>query len=319
MGEKKLIIADSHIHLSHRSFENSFPFLAYDGERFTLEEGTRDELIDRMKESGIRFCIEPGIDLSSNTRVLMLADRYPGFIFPAVGIHPTRTWQYSETDPEGRRITKRLRWRSRTELAERSKNRRVTAIGETGLDYHLPRREQHRMRQILWFIWQLRLAHKRKLPVILHIRQADRHALLILRLHRRILHGGVCHCFSGTPDQARAYTALGLKLGIGASLLYEGDTGRNLKNVIRQTPLENVILETDGPYVKPPCPDIPGKRRKRARNTSLILPAVAERIAQLKGIGAEEVAAITTANAAELFGVPGDADVWPTKKDREGL
>ena len=304
MGSEKACIVDSHIHLSHTLFDNSFPFLGYDRENIILEEqGTREYVIRKMKDNRIRFCVEPAIDLESNPRLLALADEYRGYVLPAVGIHPTRTWQYSEYGKNGERITKHLSWQSRKKISKYSEHELVVAIGETGLDYHLPRTEQHRTRQILWFIWQLLLAHKRRLPLILHIRQADRHALVILHLFKRYLHGGVCHCFNGTPEQARHYTMLGLKLGIGASLLLAEEKCRNLKQVVLETRLEDILLETDGPYVKPPCPGISAKHLKKARNTSLILPAVVQQIAEIKGVSCTEVEQITTKNVTDLFGV----------------
>ena len=303
MASEEARLVDSHIHLSHRYYDNCFPFLRCEGKRFVLEEnGTRERLIARMKECGISFCVEPGIDLASNARLLALAERSGGFVLPAVGVHPTRTFQYGACDENGEYITKRLSWRSRAEIARLAAHPLVAAIGETGLDYHLPRNEQHRLRQALWFIWQLRLAHKRRLPLILHIREADEHTLLILRLFRKQLHGGVCHCFTGTAARAKQYTALGLKLGIGGSLLQSGQIARDLEQAVRETRLEDLLLETDGPYVKPLCPEIPAKRRKRARNTSLILPAVAERIAEIKGLSCAEVERVTAKNARELFG-----------------
>ncbi len=303
MKEKETCLADSHIHLSHGLFNQSFPFFSYDGERIVREEnGTREALIERMKARGIRFCVEPAVELESNRKLLALAERYPGFVLPAVGVHPTRTRSYQTKDEKGETEERLLPWKARTEIAALAQDKRVVAIGETGLDFHQPRRKQHRLRQLAWFVWSLRLAHKRRLPVILHIREADRLAMLVLFLLRRWLHGGVCHCFGGSPRAAEFYTSLGLKLGIGAALLSEEES-RRLTRVIRQTPLKDILLETDGPFQRPPCPGLSEKSRKKTRNTSLILPAVAQRIASIKGVSCQKVLEITSANTAELFGV----------------
>lgn len=317
MEQGKTCLIDSHIHLSHGAFDGHFPYLKWEGGAVAREEnGDRERLIAEMQARGIRACVEPGVGPDSLERLLDLARRYPDFLFPAVGVHPTRTWKYELVvwkDGKPERISRRLLWRERAGIAACAEREGVAAIGETGLDFHRRRSrqtgeepgllEQHRLRQLLWFVWQLRLAHKRELPVILHIREAHRCALLVLRLFRNRLHGGVCHCFTGGPELARRYVALGLKLGIGASLLQEDPDGP-LNRAVRETALEHLLLETDGPFVKPPCPGISQKQWKKARNTSLILPAVAERIAELKSVSTEEVLRITSANAGSLFGIP---------------
>ena len=181
---------ESHIHLSHRLYDGEFPYLAWEGGAFRrVPGGTRESLIAALQSAGVEACVEPGIDLASQERLLALARRYPGFLIPAVGIHPTRT----PGTP----------WRARRELERLSQAGAVAAIGELGLDYHLPRREQHRLRQKLWFCWQLSLAHRRALPLILHLRMADSDAVRILRRFRGKLHGGVCHCFQGDAALAR--------------------------------------------------------------------------------------------------------------------
>ena len=294
------MLADSHIHLSHPSFDHTFPYLDQTEAGFVLREsGTRETLIRQMQQAGIRFCIEPAIDLLSNERILALAKAWPGFLYPAAGIHPTRTW----TSRQSSAPAEKLRWRDRKRLRMYAQDPTVIAIGETGLDYHLQRSEQHRLRQMLWFVWQLQLAHRQKLPVILHIRDADRDALRILRLFQSRLHGGVCHCFQGGAALARAYTELGLALGIGGALL-QPESCAELEDAIRVTPLRLLLLETDGPYVKPVCPLLSGKQRRKARNTSLILPAVAARIGELKGISPQEVERVTAENAARIFHIP---------------
>ena len=184
---------DSHVHLSHRLYDGQFPCLTREqGEWRRLPEETREGLVEALREAGVTLCLEPGIDLASLDRLMALAERWPDFLLPAVGIHPTR----APGTP----------WRARHVLEALSQEKALAAIGELGLDYHLPRREQHRLRQKLWFCWQLSLAHRRELPLVLHIRQADGDAIRILRRYRGKLHGGVCHCFQGDAALARIYT-----------------------------------------------------------------------------------------------------------------
>lgn len=301
-SDEALPLADSHVHLSHRLFDNCIPFLKTDGGSIVREKGSRERLLAEMKACGVRFCIEPGVDPESNRRLLALAEKNRGYLFPAVGIHPTRCFTFSVFEG-GRRVSKRLPLRAFRELAELAGRKEIVAIGETGLDFHLPRRKQHRARQFVWFVFQLCLAHRRKLPLILHVREADEAALRILRLFGSRIRGGVCHCFSGTPEQARRYVGLGLKLGIGAALLW--DRGDDLVRTVRETPLEDILLETDAPHVRPPVDGMSKGQMKRTRNSSLVLPAVAARIAEIKGVSCEEAARITTETARRVFGLPG--------------
>ena len=295
---------DTHLHLSHHLFDAQFSYLARNNEGgYTIQQGTREELMGQLLAAGVSCCIDPGISIVSNEKLLTLAERWPGFVYGAVGGHPTRTWEYKILS-RGKTCTARLHWKERRKLDEFLQHPAVVAVGETGLDYHHPRKEHHRLRQMAWFIYQLRLAHRHSLPLILHIREADTDALRILKRSRHWLHGGVCHCFCGTSELAAAYTALGLKLGIGGSLLTDGPRARRLEQAVAATSLEFLLLETDGPYVLPSCPQLDKKKRRKVRNTSLILPAVAERIAELKNVPVEEVLRVTSENAVRLFGLP---------------
>ena len=281
---------DSHIHLTYKYFDQIFPHIDFDGEDFKIvADGRRDALIDEMKSRGISCCIEPAIDVDSNELLLNLSKGCDGFIYPAVGNHPTRC------------INSKLRDFKR--VKKFSEGDGIIAIGETGLDYHYERKDQHRLKQKIWFQWQINLADKLGLPLILHIRQADEDAVKILRKNQKKLHGGVCHCFCGGADIARIYTEeFGLCLGIGGTLLMKPKYRRQLEETVIATPIEYLLLETDGPYVKPERPDaVTGKKWTKARNTSLILPAVAEKIAYLKGISVEEVLRITEENTKRVF------------------
>ena len=283
---------DTHIHLSHKHFDQTFPYIDFDGKEFKIvSDGRREALIGEMKRRGVSCCLEPAIDVDSNERLLDLSKESGGFVYPAVGNHPARCIHSKLRD------FKRVR-----NFSERDG---VIAIGETGLDYHFERREQHRLKQKIWFQFQINLADKLGLPLILHIRQADKDAVRILRRNRKKLHGSVCHCFSGGADIARVYTEeLGFCLGIGGTMLMKPEYREQLEQAVIATPIECLLLETDGPYVKPEKPDaFTGKKWTKARNTSLILPAVAERIAEFKGMDAVDVIRITEENARRVFGL----------------
>lgn len=279
------MIVDSHAHYAHASYRNAFRYLSWD-ENWAIHEGTLEELFAELDAAGITMSVEPGIGLDFNEDILTLAKRCPGRIFPAAGCHPTRCIHEE--------------WSDRGRLAEFARRDGVVAIGETGLDYHHPRQEQHRAKQYFWFLYQLRLARKCKLPLILHIRNADRDAIRVLKLYRP-RYGGVVHCCGEGWVVIREYIAMDLYIGIGGVLL---NPARNekLKEAVKHIPLERILVETDSPYVLPYCKDVlPPKQVRRLKNSSMILPRVIDEIAAIKGIGRESVERITAENAIRLF------------------
>ena len=245
-------------------------------------------------EANILYSIEPGVSLESCERVLKLCTEYPGRVFPAIGIHPTRSIYEN--------------WSDRKKMDAYAKTPGVIAIGEIGLDYYYKREDQHRLKQHLWFLYQLNLAWKLKLPVILHVRDAHEDALRILKMHPARKLGGVIHCFYGSKEIAEQYLKLGYHIGIGGSLLQLEERARDLLEAIPHIPLDRILLETDAPYILPYCKDvIKPKLLRRTRNTSLILPAVIKKIAELKGISADEVEQAVAENTIRLFELPIEA------------
>lgn len=290
------MIIDSHAHYNNNAYKKPFRYLSYDKDGYALKDGDRDQVFQELLEANIPYSIEPGVSLQSCEEVLQLCAEYPGRIFPAIGIHPTRS------------IFEK--WSDRHKLNAYANTPGVIAIGEIGLDYHYKREEQHRLKQHLWFIYQLNLAWKIKLPVILHVRDAHEDALRILRWHPARKLGGVIHCFYGPKENAEQYLKLGYHIGIGGSVLQLEERAKNLWEAIPQIPLDRIMVETDAPFVLPYCKDvIQPKLLRRARNTSLILPAVINKIAELKGISAEEVEQATTGNTIRLFKLPVSKEV----------
>ena len=285
------MIIDSHAHYNNSAYKKPFRYLSYDKYGYALKEGELPQLIQEMEDANIRYFIEPGVNLQSCEEVLELAAQCPGRIFPAMGIHPTRSIYE--------------KWSDRKKLDAFAKMPGVAAIGECGLDYHYKREEQHRLKQHLWFIYQLNLAWKMKLPVILHVRDAHEDALRILRWHPVRKLGGVIHCFYGSKEIADQYLKLGYLIGIGGSVLQLEERAKDLWEAIPHIPLDRILVETDAPFILPYCKDvIQPKLLRRARNTSLILPAVINKIAELKGIPATEVERATTENVTRLFNLP---------------
>ena len=285
------MIIDSHAHYNNNAYKKPFRYLSYDKDGYTLKEGDREELFQDLLDANIPYAIEPGVSLESCKEVLELSAQYPGRIFPAMGIHPTRS------------IFEK--WSDRHKLDAYAKMSGVIAIGEIGLDYHYKREEQHRLKQHIWFIYQLNLAWKLKLPVILHVRDAHKDALRILKRHPARKLGGVIHCFYGSKEIAQQYLKLGYHIGIGGSVLQLEERAKDLWEAIACIPLDRILVETDAPFILPYCKDvIQPKFLRRAKNTSLILPAVIKKIAELKGISANDVEKATTTNAIRLFRLP---------------
>jgi len=282
------MIIDSHAHYANSCYQKPFRYLTRNADGYALAEGELPQLMQEMEDANIRFFLEPGVSLRSCEEVLRLCKAYPGKIFPAVGVHPTRSIYE--------------KWSDRKKLEKFAKADGVIAIGECGLDYHYKREEQHRLKQHIWFLYQLNLARKMKLPVILHVRDAHEDALRILRWHPARKLGGVIHCFNGTLETAEKYLKLGYHIGIGGSILQQEERAKELWEVIRHIPLDRILVETDAPFILPYCKDVlQSKLLRRARNTSMILPAVIEKIAALKGTPAERVEQITTENVIQLF------------------
>ena len=288
------MIIDSHAHYNNNAYKKPFRYLSYDKDGYTLKEGDREQLFQDLLDANIPYAIEPGVSLESCKEVLELSAQYPGRIFPAMGIHPTRS------------IFEK--WSDRHKLDAYAKAPSVISIGEIGLDYHYKREEQHRLKQHIWFIYQLNQAWKLKLPVILHVRDAHKDALRILKWHPARKLGGVIHCFYGSKEIAQQYLKLGYHIGIGGSVLQLEERAKDLWEAIGCIPLDRILVETDAPFILPYCKDvIQPKLLRRARNTSLILPAVIEKIAVLKGISANDVEKATTTNAIRLFRLPIEA------------
>ena len=285
------MIIDSHAHYNNNAYKKPFRYLSYDKDGYALKEGDREQLFQELLDANIPYSIEPGVSLQSCEEVLQLCAEYPGRIFPAIGIHPTRS------------IFEK--WSDRHKLAEYANTPGVIAIGEIGLDYHYKREEQHRLKQHLWFIYQLNLAWKMKLPVILHVRDAHEDALRILRWHPARKLGGVLHCFHGSKEIAEQYLKLGYHFGIGGSVLQLEERAKDLWEASTIIPLDRILVETDAPFILPYCKDvIQPKLLRRARNTSLILSAVIKKIAELKDVFPTEVEQATTENTIRLFRLP---------------
>ena len=207
------MIIDSHAHYNNGAYKKPFRYLTYSSEGYALKEGELPQLLQQLQGANIPHAIEPGVSIESCREILALCDAYPGQLFPAMGVHPTRCIYEN--------------WSDRKQLAAYAKAPGIVAIGETGLDYHYKREEQHRLTQYRWFLYQLGLARKLQLPVILHVRDAHKDALRILKHHPARKLGGVIHCFYGSRKIAEQYLKLGYHFGIGGSVLQQEERAKD--------------------------------------------------------------------------------------------
>ena len=166
------------------------------------------------------------------------------------------------------------------------------AVGEIGLDYYWD--EPAREIQKKWFERQIALAREVKLPMIVHSRDAAQDTLEVLKAGNAQEVGGVIHCFSYGIEMAREYLDMGFYIGIGGVVTFKN--AKKLKEVAEYVPLDRILLETDCPYMAP-------EPHRGKRNSSLYLPHVAEKIAQIKGVSTEEVCRATLENAKKMYGI----------------
>lgn len=262
------MIIDSHAHYALKQFNGAFPYLYDDGEKWAIGETDRGGLFAEMQKRGIAGAIEPSIELSKIEKQLETVSAYPSQVWAAVGVHPTRCVKYG--------------WEERKKLKAFAESAKIVAIGETGLDYHYPEEQCDREAQKRWFAYQIELADSLGLPLILHIRDADEDATEILHQHKSKLHGGVVHCFKSDHTVAERYIELGYAVGIGGKLFSKDDEGEALRDTVKSVPLSAILVETDSPMVAPDVSEAFGEGKIKFRNTSLILPAVIRKIAELR-------------------------------------
>ncbi len=252
----------------------------YDDPAFDAD---RDELLSGLNGNGIGTVVDVCADIDDVEKVLTLAKRYPG-VYASVGVHPSNVTVLDEE--------------KMASLKEACADPRVVAVGEIGLDYHYRLEEDPsetdppRDVQKKWFERQLTLAQETGLPVIIHSRDASADTLDIMRgAHSRGI-TGVIHCYSGSVETAKEYLKMGYFLGIGGVVTFKN--GRVLREVVKESPIEQLVLETDCPYLAP-------EPHRGRRNDSRYLPLVVSAIAQIKGISEDEVVRITEENARRLY------------------
>ena len=247
----------------------------YDDETFDPD---REELLASLPSQGVSLVMNSCANPEHFSRTVELMEKYD-YIYGAVGVHPDHADQMSEQVLE--------------EIRRLSRHPKALAIGEIGLDYYWHKEPQEHALQKKWFRAQMELAREERKPFLVHSREAAQDTLELVReMDAAHMYGGIIHCFSYSLEIAREYLNMGLFLGIGGVVTFKN--GRKLKEVVSYAPLEQLVLETDAPYLAP----VPYRGK---RNHSGYLSGVAETIAELKGISPEEVLEVTASNARRLL------------------
>ena len=245
-----------------------------DGPEFDAD---RDEVLARARAAGVQRIVVIGAvgDVASAERAVALAERDPD-VWATVATHPHDVAQMT---PAWWEVHERL-----------SVHPRVVAIGETGLDYYY-NHSPHDVQRAA-FARFIELAHRAGKPVVCHIRDAHEEAREILTAGRAVELGCVVHCFTGTPDDARAYAAMGCYVSFSGIVTYK--TAQGIRDSVALVPRERLLIETDCPYLAP----IP-KRGKR--NEPAFIEHTARVVASCAGMDFNDLAALTAANAARVF------------------
>ncbi len=255
------MLFDSHAHLNDERFDED-----------------REALIESLKENNVELVLNPGADIETSKSSIELAKKYD-FIYAAVGVHPHDVGTLEENAIDTLR-----------ELA--TSNEKVVAIGEIGLDYYYDNSPRETQRE--WFKKQIELANELKLPIIIHDRDAHQDTFDIIKNTKSEDIGCVLHCYSGNVELAKEYVKMGCYISIPGTVTFKNN--KKTAEVVREIPLEYLLIETDSPYMAP----VPHRGK---RNDPSMVQFVADKIAQEKGISYEKVCETTKENAKRLFNI----------------
>ncbi len=304
------MLIDTHAHLNFNAYKNDV-----------------DEVIRRSLENHV-WMINVGSNYITSKRATEIAEKYPEGVYAAIGVHPihlaegifkvkldeeeqvfqTKNEDFNYEEYKNLAVGKSLedfvcsknlavgKNLDSSGIKNLTKNKKVVAIGEIGLDYYYRPKtkiklEQFKIKQKEIFLVQLKLAEELNLPVIFHCRMAHEDLIKILneqKTKNKKQLRGVVHCFTGDWKQAQQYLEMGFYLGFNGIIFK-----LNLDEVIEKTPLDEILIETDCPYLTPP--------QKNGRNEPLYVKHIVEKIAKIKNLSYEEITEITTENAKKLF------------------
>ncbi len=250
-----IVFFDSHAHLCDEAFKDD-----------------REKVIQKCINANVEFITEIGYSEETSKKAVELANKYKN-IYAVIGAHPDEC--NNDIDL--------------SYIKELSKNKKVVAIGEIGLDYHYD--NQNRENQKKYFIEQIKLANELKLPVTIHSRDADMDMLEILKQYKIDL-GFIMHCFSSSIEVAKEIIKLGGYISVAGTVTFKN--AKNIVEVVKIVPEDKLLIETDCPYLAP----VPYRGE---RNDSSYVVKTAEKVAELRGNTIEEIAEITKNNAMRIY------------------
>ena len=252
---------DTHTHLDGEEFANDL-----------------NEVVERAKDAGVVRVLIPAIDLNNVNPVVELCNRYQGYAYPMVGLHP------EEVKADWETVLHKMR-----EVMD--SNPDSIAIGEVGLDYYWSR--EFEKEQLLAFEEQVKWSVEAQLPLMIHCRKGQNEMVTILKKYEKDLPGGVFHCFTGNQNEAEQLLQFDkFVLGVGGVLTFKSSHLR--EDLPAVVPLERIVLETDSPNMAP----VP---HRGERNESSFVKLVLEKLAEVYGVSEEKVAEITEANVNRIF------------------
>lgn len=246
----------------------------YDDDRFAED---RDTILRALPEAGIGVVVNCGASAEGNHDTVALTEKYP-HVYGAVGIHPSDIEDMDEPF---------FAW-----MRSQAQNEKIVAIGEIGLDYYWDKEPEVQANQRYWFGRQIELAKETGLPIIVHSRDAAADTMQVMKDHHAEEIPGVIHCYSYSKEMAMEFIKMGYYIGVGGVVTFKN--AKKLVETVEAIPLERILLETDSPYMAP-------EPYRGKRNSSLYLPYVVQKIAEIKGVSAEEVERVTENNARMLF------------------
>jgi len=253
-------LIDTHTHIYLPEFDND-----------------RDEVIGRAVSSGVKLLLMPNIDKDSIDSMLAVEKRYPGICMTMFGLHPTSVKADYEIHLE--------------EIFRISSNHVFKAVGEIGIDLYWDK--TFLQEQTIAFKKQVGFAIEKNLPVVVHARESFREIFEALEDFKGTVLKGVFHAFSGTISDAEKAVSMGFMLGIGGIVTFKNS---GLDKIVSEFGVENIILETDSPYLAP----VPHRGK---RNESSYLCLINRKVAEVSGLTPEETAAVTYKNSIRLFGL----------------
>ncbi len=253
-----MIATDTHTHLYSEAFDED-----------------RDEVILRAIDKGIDRFFIPAIDSSYTQRMFDLQKAYPEHMFLMMGLHPTHVKENFKEEL--------------AHVVAMLTQHKFYAVGEIGIDLYWDKTFLKEQQEAFQF--QIQLAKKYKLPIVIHCRDAFDEIFDILEVEKDDLLRGIFHCFTGNIEQAKRAISFQMKLGIGGVATFKNG---KIDTFLNEIDLQHIVLETDAPYLAP----VPFRGK---RNESAYLIIIAQKLAEIYGVSIEEIISVTTENSKMVF------------------